>query len=154
MPQYVVRAVNLPSDPFIRGYPECAEWAGIDDSGAWCEKCEEFRDDQVECPGCGEWLYSDRENFEESLAPKWSEETLKRVTAECEDFKSANASDLEGEDMGRAGHDFYLTRNRHGAGFWDGDYEKEKGERLTEAAHAYGETHESFNYETETLESN
>ncbi len=37
------------------------------------------------------------------------------------------------------GHDFWLTRNRHGVGFWDrglGDL----GERLTELAHSFGET--------------
>ena len=36
-------------------------------------------------------------------------------------------------------HDFWLTRNRHGAGFWDrglGDL----GELLTDAAHAWGES--------------
>ena len=36
-------------------------------------------------------------------------------------------------------HDFWLTRNGHGAGFWDGDYEEELGEKLTELAKAYGE---------------
>jgi hypothetical protein len=37
------------------------------------------------------------------------------------------------------GHDFWLTRNRHGAGFWDrglGDL----GDKLTAAAHTYGES--------------
>ena len=35
------------------------------------------------------------------------------------------------------GHDFWLTRNRHGAGFWDRGL-GELGHRLTAAAHAYG----------------
>ena len=35
------------------------------------------------------------------------------------------------------GHDFWLTRNRHGAGFWDRGY-GDDGDKLTEAAHAYG----------------
>lgn len=34
-------------------------------------------------------------------------------------------------------NDLWLTRNRHGAGFWDGDYKN--GDELTEFAHAYGE---------------
>jgi hypothetical protein len=37
------------------------------------------------------------------------------------------------------GHDFCLTRDRHGAGFWDrglGDL----GRRLTDAAHPYGDS--------------
>ncbi len=33
-------------------------------------------------------------------------------------------------------HDFWLTRNGHGAGFWDGDYQN--GERLTELSSEYG----------------
>lgn len=36
------------------------------------------------------------------------------------------------------GHDFALTRNHHGAGFWDRGY-GDVGDRLTEAAQAYGE---------------
>jgi hypothetical protein len=41
--------------------------------------------------------------------------------------------------MSRAGHDFWLTRNGHGAGFWDGEWYKEVGERLTKASKAFGE---------------
>jgi|SRR5215467_2931625 len=41
------------------------------------------------------------------------------------------------------GHDFWLTRNRHGAGYWD-RYSNGLGEtigrKLTELAHAYGES--------------
>jgi len=43
----------------------------------------------------------------------------------------------------QAGHDFILTANRHGAGFWDrglGD----AGGKLTEAAHAYGDIDAEF----------
>ena len=36
------------------------------------------------------------------------------------------------------GHDFWLTRNRHGAGFWDRGLEF-VGINLTDAAHAWGE---------------
>ncbi len=35
--------------------------------------------------------------------------------------------------------DFWLTRNRHGAGFWDGDYPDGIGERLSDIAHGFGE---------------
>lgn len=38
-----------------------------------------------------------------------------------------------------AGHDFWLTRNCHGAGFWDRGLDN--GQALTDAAHAYGEVH-------------
>lgn len=38
----------------------------------------------------------------------------------------------------QAGHDFWLTRNRHGAGYWDRGLGN-LGKRLTESAHGYGE---------------
>jgi len=34
-----------------------------------------------------------------------------------------------------AGHDFWLTRERHGAGFWDGDWKH--GQELTDLAQTY-----------------
>lgn len=39
----------------------------------------------------------------------------------------------------QAGHDFWLTRNRHGAGFWDGDWDDPAAKHLTTCANAYGE---------------
>lgn len=39
------------------------------------------------------------------------------------------------------GHDFLLTRNGHGAGFWDRGYEGDLGDRLTDAAHKFKKTH-------------
>ncbi len=36
-------------------------------------------------------------------------------------------------------HDFWLTRNGHGAGFWDGDYEN--GDELSEVAKSFGEVY-------------
>lgn len=42
-------------------------------------------------------------------------------------------------DDAQYGHDFWLTRNRHGAGFWDGDYPKKLGEKLTKVSDDFGE---------------
>jgi hypothetical protein len=41
--------------------------------------------------------------------------------------------------IGHIGHDFWLTRNRHGAGFWDGDYESELGDRLDKISKTFSE---------------
>ena len=38
----------------------------------------------------------------------------------------------------RAGHDFWLTRNGHGAGFWDGDWPEPQATRLTAASEKFG----------------
>jgi len=42
-------------------------------------------------------------------------------------------------DPSQAGHDFSLTRNHHGAGFWDRETWKPYGQELTDAAHKFGE---------------
>jgi len=39
-------------------------------------------------------------------------------------------------DWERAGSDFHLTRNGHGAGFWDGDWEH--GKQLTDQSETWG----------------
>ncbi len=62
---------------------------------------------------------------------------LEEIIADCEAFQFNHRADI-GSELKQAGHDFYLTRNRHGAGFWDGDWPNEVGERLTNAAHCYG----------------
>jgi hypothetical protein len=42
-------------------------------------------------------------------------------------------------DASDLGHDLWLTRNGHGAGFWDGDYGEDVGEKLSNIAHDMGE---------------
>lgn len=54
-------------------------------------------------------------------------------------FARDNAADLAGIDPGQAGHDFWLTRNGHGAGFW-GRGLGAVGDRLTDASRPYGES--------------
>ena len=73
-----------------------------------------------------------------------SHEALDRAERDCKAFYEQNQADIDHADSpsrSHAGHDLWLTRNGHGAGFWDGDYPKEIGARLTEAAHKYGELH-------------
>ena len=65
-------------------------------------------------------------------------DTRDEMYADCMEFYVANQQLID-SDLGaeQAGHDFWLTRNGHGAGFWDGDW-KDKGQELTKAAEAYG----------------
>jgi hypothetical protein len=67
------------------------------------------------------------------LAP----ETLAKMKADCERFQAENTSDIDGKEE-QAGHDFWLTRNFHGSGYWDGDW-PEAGDRLTAACEKYPE---------------
>ena len=53
-------------------------------------------------------------------------------------FVRDNWTDLEGTNPESCGHDFVLTRNGHGAGFWDGGW-GDKGDRLTASCKPYGD---------------
>lgn len=75
----------------------------------------------------------------------WHADTIKQFASECWEFASENVLDLvaSGLDARRAGCDFWLTRNRHGAGYWDEGYRQSDEanaalRRLTEASHASG----------------
>jgi hypothetical protein len=92
----------------------------------------------------------DGEPMDELTFSDVAPETLAEIIADCDAFYADNAADLDWydeyirDDVG-AGMDFFLTRNRHGAGFWDRDYTDAAQvvlRRLTVAAHAYGETYE------------
>jgi len=68
------------------------------------------------------------------LAP----ETFQKMDEDCARFINENWEDI-GLDFTKAGHDFWLTRNGHGCGFWDGDWPKDAGERLTSSSKRFGE---------------
>jgi len=63
--------------------------------------------------------------------------SLKKMRKDTDGFAKENAALILGREE-LAGHDFWLTRNGHGAGFWDGDWPKRDGEILTKASKAYG----------------
>lgn len=74
----------------------------------------------------------------EDLSP----EALENAQRDCAEFLKKAEKRIKGFDPGEIdshfGHDFWLTRNHHGAGFWDGDY-PEFGDELTEISHEFGE---------------
>jgi len=71
-----------------------------------------------------------------------SEEARSHARTDCTSFILNNWEDLVSSGLSAeyAGHDFWLTRCRHGAGFgfWNRGL-GEVGDRLTEAAHGFGE---------------
>jgi len=121
-----------------------------------------------ECPMCGREApldYKDPEGYEEPVCSNCSEEQLNNDDAaeknydfddlsdefrresmnDCMEFYRQNSEDISAAGNVRghdafeaAGHDFWLTRNGHGAGFNDGDWPDELDERLTEAAKGFG----------------
>lgn len=99
-------------DKFTRAYIECALWSSCDE-----------HDEPMDANYSAEDIHAD---------------TLAAMVRDCAEFQSNNAELLSDIDSSQAGHDFWLTRNHHGAGFWDRGL-GEVGEELTKAAHAYGE---------------
>lgn len=99
-------------DTFTRSYIEAMLWASVDDDDNPLDEL---------------FAYGD-----------FSEDAKQKIIKECASFQRENAKDI-GVYSRRAGHDFFLTRNHHGAGFWDGDWPSREGRRLTESSDAYGE---------------
>jgi len=103
---------------FTQGYIECALWASTYEVG----------DENVPL---------ERDFYLSDLSPC----ALKQMQEDCEDFQKAQEEllNLYYEERGEAyaGHDFWLTRNGHGAGFWDRGLGR-VGVRLSEEARVYG----------------
>lgn len=76
----------------------------------------------------------DKDHTVDDFAP----EALAEMRKDCESFCEKFGHLFRGEES-NAGHDFWLTRNGHGCGFWDGDWPEDVGKALTEASKAYGQ---------------
>ena len=66
--------------------------------------------------------------------------TVEAAQADCDRFRELAGKMLNEREETDAAHDFWLTRNGHGAGFWDGDW-PEGGESLTAICKTFGEVH-------------
>jgi len=80
------------------------------------------------------------DSLDNELAPEVRPQAKKDLE---EFYKKAEKAgvDLTKYDDGNIGHDFWLTRNGHGAGFWDGDYEDADGKTLTKISKEFKELH-------------
>jgi hypothetical protein len=116
---------------FINGYITCAMWSSDDGSNPET--------------GCGEPM--DRNYSSDDIHP----DTMEEMKKDCAKFYEANAhvfwyrpsSEYSIDEC--AGHDFWLTRNGHGTGFWDrpanNSTQKALGRHLTNVSKAFGEYH-------------
>lgn len=75
------------------------------------------------------------------LAADLAPEVKDRLTADCVSFWYRMYYYIEPahQTIEQAGHDFWYTRNGHGAGFWDGDWPEPYDKMLTKLAESYGE---------------
>ena len=110
-------------DKFTRAYIEAALWSSNDDNDTPLDSNYSVSDIAPETLAK---MQADCEQFQALYLPYFTEEFCERHPGECsiEEY---------------AGHDFWLTRNGHGAGFWDGDWIEPAATILTDAAHGYGE---------------
>lgn len=87
------------------------------------------------------------------------EDVRAELVADWQDFARGNALDIlrfmeaTERGMGHVAHDFHLTRNGHGTGFWDRGA-GEVGDRLTEACKAYGAAELSAHGQSEVFVNN
>lgn len=115
-----------PFEYFMRGYLEAALWASSD------TKTDPVTGEETQIEGL--------EGYE------WGDGEAEQLTAEARTFFDTHLTDLlsyvdrvtfnpeEGTAWDYAGHDFWLTRNSHGCGFWDRNgVDEELGQRLTDA---------------------
>jgi hypothetical protein len=120
----VITATTL--DDFTHGYVEALLWA-----------------ERADLPGADP-------NDDKSLSDAglgWDDfapEAQAKIVADCAAFQLNNAADLAAGPLtprsrDYPGHDFWLTRQGHGCGFWDGDWPEAAGERLAAASKQFGE---------------
>lgn len=84
---------------------------------------------------CALWASTDYDGS--PIYGDWAPDALKVAQADCKAFYEAAGGDFGGLSDEQAGHDFWLTRNGHGSGFWDRGIGK-RGQELTELAQAWG----------------
>jgi hypothetical protein len=67
------------------------------------------------------------------------------------EHRATTIDPTEGDEWDYAAHDFILTRNHHGSGFWDGDWVAPWGDRLTTLAQTFPQL-ESYLDDNDTLQ--
>jgi hypothetical protein len=109
-------------DEFTKAYIECALWSSTNEDDEPLDR--DYSTDDIS-PDCLASMVSDCKSFQEDnseLLSKWYDTT--------------------GETPELAGHDFWLTRNGHGAGFWDrwadSTPQGKIGRKLTAESKPYG----------------
>lgn len=130
-------------DAFCKGYARALLWA---DAYHYVPTTEELS--IFEYPGNSEMLEQDEDaDYTYDSPGRWWEGMGIDYT-DAVAFLHENMSTLDYLPRGdfandwdfwsQHGHDFLLTRNGHGTGFWDRGYDYETSRILTEDAYAYG----------------
>jgi hypothetical protein len=124
----MTQATMLETESFIAAYIAAMLWAEMDNAD--------------ETGGSPLDANYDREDLDARSA--------ERIKADCVRFLAIEGvvqAIRDGDNRGpqgsgpfeMAGHDFWLTRNGHGAGFWDGDWPDPHGTTLDKAARTFAQ---------------
>jgi hypothetical protein len=150
-PRESIDAAGFNFDAFVDGYVTAALWADCYPHGTPGENGmtqEEF--DRLETGG-GEGLTL-RDGARASMIERgqlvdFVAGNLADLLAYCEARPTSTIYDeSQGPAEAHAGHDFWLTRNGHGCGFWDRGLDA-LGDRLTEACKPYGSADDHTPYD-------
>jgi hypothetical protein len=119
--KYIVADAKPDVDQILSGYLEAMLWSSTD-----MDEGNKNLDDKYDVEDISDEL--------EAASIKDIETFLKKAEEKGVDLSKYNNSQI--------GHDLWLTRAGHGAGFWDGDYKLDEdgkdGDILTEIAEALG----------------
>ena len=116
--------MTIYNNPTARALAETLLWSETDENSKPLDSnytIQDFDEDSLNR------LYIKFEKFKEQATEKIEEDY-----EDLEDFYLSSHTDP-------VEHDFILTANHHGAGFWDGDWMKGVDKILTDAAHSVGE---------------
>ena len=104
---------------FRKGYVDALLWSSVNNDA----EDEQYFDE----------LANGYENF--------GVDSQERIDKDCKDFLDKALKFIPEDSFGQAGHDFALTRNEHGAGFWDreDEYGQDAAEKLNNIATSFGE---------------
>lgn len=120
IPEHIPETIDELAEPFIAGYFTAAEWL--------------IRDNEEDPEG----------GIDKAEILCWSEDAIREAREDCARFERENADDLllyqelSGRGSRSAGTDFWLSRNGHGAGFFDRGNDP-VFDRLQDAAESYGQ---------------
>jgi hypothetical protein len=108
-----------PTDAMVRGFLRAAAWTATEEDG------EPLLDENA--------IHYCDADFDDDARDK-ATDLCARFLRACEGMLDdpTHRSGV-GIDSEQGGHDLWLTVQRHGAGFWDGDWSH--GEELTDAVH-------------------
>jgi len=89
-------------------------------------------------------LWSSTDGNEDHLDENYDLEDLADGTIaagieDCNKFRKDNAELIKDDDETDIAHDFWLTRNGHGVGFWDRNHSQEKSDALCKSCDEFGE---------------